>query len=552
MGCAGEPQSYASFPPYGKRPTFSRKRRRTASNLNEHHLSLLARFLEENSELIKTASFDETPEECLQLLDDIANYASPAHHEEQCIFPIDQSSDNSIPGPPSEDCDRAPSCATLGGEEPSFSNRNSNTIQQQSRTVSHTLAVHLIEVFFDKIAPWLSLLHKPRFLQHCSGILTPGPDALVNAPIEDKILLLSMFALAARHSTHEVYSSIPFPERGRHYAQEAKEIYVRVESSHGPSLRYLQGVLVLGYYFHTSGLSSQGCIIVGVCVQLAMDLDLPQLDAENASSNQPSDAFDREERRRAWWATWDLDTFASILMLRPFGIDKRHVSVRLPISDENWFSENYIDSEIIRLDKELDWAGLCPSPNQDNRAWYIVTNTLLARVHDRLLLRAPLSIEEYATLANEISCLRIALPPITRSGTMYLDSESDIASKNWIIGCHLLLTAASDMVYRSYSGEQATSISQDQDESARQQHRVLEISALLRMWPPECLSNAHPFWPYTLCSFVAFPSVNAVDAPTYRSFRNLCDMIGKKLAERWSLGQRALGVSLTSSMQELC
>jgi hypothetical protein len=527
--------SLCEFPTKRKRSSISGKKRNVISKLDEHHLNLLARLLEENPSLLKTTS---PPQVNPLPQDDAVQSTSPSQEEEQSTSPNVQSSAVHISSPSLDQYEEAQYHISRVNEGYATPRRTT----EQPSTVSHALAVHLIEIYFSTIATWLPLLHKPRFLERCHCTLTPGDDALANLSSEDRLILLGMFSLAARHSPLEQYWAGPLYERGQKFAQEAKEIYPRAGSSLQPSLQYLQGCLILAYYFHTSGLSPQGSILVGICVQLAIDLDLPRLDDDDVLSDLQLSPSEKEEHRRAWWAVWDLDTFGSILLMRPFAIDQRHVSVKLPISDENWFAGNHVESEVLHPNKEIDWASLCSSPNQDTRAWYLVTNIFLARVHDRLLLRQPLSTEEGAILENELGCLRLSLPPVSRLRT-YTECDQDTICSNWIVGSHLLLSATAFMIRVLQSVGQTSSPKDEHGESSSQASHVLETTAILRMWPPDCIPTAHPFWAHAICPLFAFPSLDITDPPIYQSCRNLSDLVLKRFAERWELGRLALRMS---------
>lgn len=73
------------------------------------------------------------------------------------------------------------------------------------------------------------------------------------------------------------------------------------KSSLRQALPSLQGFILLPSYYCTSGLSLQGSSLLGVCINLADELDLPHLDDEDAMLDCSLHVTDQEERRRAWW-----------------------------------------------------------------------------------------------------------------------------------------------------------------------------------------------------------------------------------------------------------
>jgi hypothetical protein len=505
-------------------------KRRTRAKRDEHHLMLLARLLEEHPGVLEQATMTLAENASPQQQSAPSTHSVPFGDQE---FSFNHDFvDCHMFGAPSVPHSDIQHSEGRGGEACSTSSK----MAEERWVISHDLALHLVEVFFDKVAPWLPLLHQPRFLQHCAHVLTPGRDALANATPEDVFTLLGIFALAARYSTLDYHWAVPLQEREQIYLQEAREVYKKQGPPQEPSLRYLQGCLILASYLYTSGLSLQGRILVGVCINLAIELDLPHLDAEHTTSEFSLDVTDQEERRRAWWVTWELDTFGSIMLKRPFGIDRRHFSVRLPISNQAWYAGTPVDSVVI-LHKEVDWVSLRSSPNQSPRAWFLIANHLLSRIYDRLFLAPMPSDTEFACYQNEIACLQLSLPPSFHLRSTYLESQNGTTANNWIIGTHLLLVAASYMIRALKSSRQHTDSDADVDHSSPQHIRALETSTVLRMWPPNCLSTAHPFWAAALCPIFSTPFTNAVSSATSQSFGSLTNLVLQRFADNWELGR---------------
>ena len=413
-------------------------------------------------------------------------------------------------------------------------------------TVPRELALHLVDTFFEKVAPWLPLLHRPSFVEYCVRNLCPGHDSLANLPTEYVLLLLSMFSLSARYSPLEQCWTGHPRDRGILYAKEARRVYAKGRTLSEVSLRWLQGSLVLAYHFYSMGMSHQGWVLVGVCVRFALDLGLSDLDGDSMADDLPTNPVEAEELRRAWWLVWELDTFGSITLTRPFAVDRRHVRVKLPISDEAWFAGESVESETLRLQKGNRWNSLRASPNQDARAWYLISYGILAKIYDRLLLRESISLEARTVLENEISCLKLALPAAFHAQPGPLSLENGAAANNWIVGIHLFLSTASHMIFiLSTIQDDRSTASQDRDDNlARENFQVLELSSILRMWPPSCISTAHPFLVMMLCPMFELPPKSILQSPTYQSLETLVALIQEKFGEYWDLGQLALSKCL--------
>lgn len=71
--------------------------------------------------------------------------------------------------------------------------------------------------------------------------------------------------------------------------------------------------------------------MVGSCTRLAYEVGLHNTDADLAVLGTESNVLDvdenmkREEKRRAWWTIWEMDTFSSTTSLRPYASIVRSV-----------------------------------------------------------------------------------------------------------------------------------------------------------------------------------------------------------------------------------
>jgi hypothetical protein len=79
---------------------------------------------------------------------------------------------------------------------------------------------------------------------------------------------------------------------------------------------------------------------LGTFIRLAYELDLHRIDSAEGSGSvyDAPKAIEAEEHRRAWWAIWEMDTFASIIRRSPTAINWPENETFLPIKDEFWYS----------------------------------------------------------------------------------------------------------------------------------------------------------------------------------------------------------------------
>ncbi|TQV90005.1 fungal specific transcription factordomain-containing protein [Cordyceps javanica] len=257
--------------------------------------------------------------------------------------------------------------------------------------VSAQLAVELIDIYFDKIQAWLPLLHRPRFYAqyNCRGD-TRHQFRSTGYSIPESLLLQSMFALAARFSPNPYFQGKASSARGESFARNATQCYDKLRVELGESnLLYLQGCILLANYLYTSGPYYRAWILTG-------DVSQDQLEWTQL-----------EERRRAFWLVWELDTFGSTLSKRPTAINNLRMAVRLPVSDEMWFAEKPVQSVVLHSKAAQAWKGLLDCPNQDERAWFLTANYLMAASHD-LYLRQSSSQDEQDELSDSILCFALA------------------------------------------------------------------------------------------------------------------------------------------------
>ncbi|KAF5980188.1 hypothetical protein FBULB1_5316 [Fusarium bulbicola] len=306
----------------------------------------------------------------------------------------------------------------------------------------------LIRIFFSKTQGWLPLLHRPRFFAQFmkNGVFDDRSHCNTEA-----LLLCGMFALAARHSTNSFFHGIPAPSRGQVFVEKANIYYEKCQSGQSPSLEHLQGCILLAAYEYACGPSHRAWIVAGVCVRLAYDLNLCSMDEQDESS----DWSVLEEQRRAFWTTWELDTFGSLMSRRPSSIARSMVMVKLPVSDEAWFADRPVESPIVDPRPSEVWKLLLDSPNQDPRAWFLIANILMSVASEFAAGRFTCQ-RDKEELIDAITCFSLAMSQRFNLETLEREvSSGDATRHNWIIGMHLILTCT----HRAYPSKGMTDAS---------------------------------------------------------------------------------------------
>lgn len=264
---------------------------------------------------------------------------------------------------------------------------------------------------------------------------------------EDFLILNGICALSARFSSSPFFSGMPVKDRGLQYAARALSI-AQTSIQESPTLSFLQGCILLAFFHMTSQPTSRSWLMAGQCCLLAYDLDLSTTDEDIIQAEDPFKAHQslsaeewgqREESRRAWWAVWELDTFASVMSCRPFKIDRNRMFVLLPVSDSNWLSSEPIPSAPVGPTPLSTWKSLQSSPNQDERAWFLVCNTLTAWAHE-LSQRRVVRVQERKDMESALVCFALVLPRQFHLNIRSLEfDEQNICRSNWIIATNLML-----------------------------------------------------------------------------------------------------------------
>lgn len=405
--------------------------------------------------------------------------------------------------------------------------------------ISCSLAVDLLNLFFDKVQAWVPILHRPRFQARFEKYLLVDGDVMQGLSVDESLLFYSMFAMSARFSNHPKFANTPPNKRGHEFAHKAKTFYSQARSLRNPSLTYLQGCIILANYFYTSGPTHQGWILIGVCVRLAYDLGLSEVDDDDGNHQIPNDPVEKEEMRRAWWVVWELDTFASTVSRNPFSIDRKRMAVSLPISDEAWFAEIDVPSAQLNMLPGHSWRSLQGCENQDERAWFLVANHFMTQVHDRLQQKLDITPDEKLTLENEICCFKLALPPSLRLDTETLAfTPTTFPRCNWVIGTHLMLMAASFMVsgIAPADNDDRSVSSTGAGISSPLRQRAIDLSRIISLWDSRYIAVAHPFFTCMMLPPYYVDGDILKTQPLIASSHDLGKLVLEHFSQKWRLG----------------
>lgn len=304
-----------------------------------------------------------------------------------------------------------------------------------------------IDVYFRRIQVFLPLFHKPTFQQ--TYLQADGENKYVGLRKDCIFVLYSMMALSARFSSLPYFEYIKIRDRGSQFAQKAQEIYHETlisSTKPKPSLIWLQGSILLAYYNQSCKPAMECDLLISGCIRMAYDLGLHKTDEIehftqeiSPSGSSTEDWTQKEEQRRAWWAVWELDSFDSISSRHPFKIDRQRMFVFLPVSDETWFAGKPIKSAMLSPDILQCWKTLRDSPNQDERAWFLISNYITVQALE-LCQQRYIAQKVINNIETVVSCFLHLFYETFRSSCSELTfDENSYAKSNWLILTRLMI-----------------------------------------------------------------------------------------------------------------
>lgn len=252
-----------------------------------------------------------------------------------------------------------------------------------------------------------------------------------------KALLAMMFAFACKDTSNhplaaasKEFSAARFADAGLRYVNLALEQC----GDEVPPLCVLQALILATHWLILKGVRGKAWRSVGVCIRLVFELGLHTTDSDNGPDHYLKNAekwCEDEERRRAYWAVWEMDQFSSHMKHIPITIDWIQQDVYLPAEDERWFAGQpplscAMASDMIDRSKNLHSVD-----NASERAWYIVVAALGAeayeigypkeKVNRRSRERILETQDHWQAISNAIRLSLILLPDKLKFNGQYLD-----------------------------------------------------------------------------------------------------------------------------------
>jgi hypothetical protein len=147
-----------------------------------------------------------------------------------------------------------------------------------------------------------------------------------------------------------------------------------------PSLHLLQALVLISHWLLIQGVRGRAWRFLGVCIRVAYEMNLHLIDSgkppEYLEQDQVLWAQD-EDKRRAWWAIWEMDVFASVIRRCPTAISWTQNETFLPAEDDNWEQQQPQQSCVLEPVTINRCKALQSTGNQSPRSWFIVINSIM-------------------------------------------------------------------------------------------------------------------------------------------------------------------------------
>ncbi|KAL6405326.1 hypothetical protein AUP68_11078 [Ilyonectria robusta] len=310
----------------------------------------------------------------------------------------------------------------------------------------------IIRIYFDNMVA-INLFHEPSFDENLKSITSIVQLAALLAAIVGYAIRFLPFENQSEVEK-ELQWATPEQRTPSSFLNEALRCIDQAFRGCGdepPPLCILQALIVTTHHQLTRGVRGKAWRSLGICVRLAYELNLHLLDSK--FTNKLGDDYAQrwrgdEEKRRAWWAIWEMDVYASTIRRTPTGINWTQMEVLLPVSDTYWYLCRPAKSCFFEQDPTERWKALQESGNQSPKAWFIVINSLMK---DAQIISCPRGVppmgnsdqhqasdnkmgnsrehfindveesrQKLETLANSVHCLVRTLPDHLRFRHQYL------------------------------------------------------------------------------------------------------------------------------------
>ncbi|KAE8143229.1 fungal-specific transcription factor domain-containing protein [Aspergillus pseudotamarii] len=303
-----------------------------------------------------------------------------------------------------------------------------------------------IRVFFDHMVA-INIFHEPSFAEKLSNISSfsqltallaaiAGYASRFGALRTNDVASDTVQLVAKSHRQPAYFINLAFKFINEALAECDDEM---------PPLCVIQALIIATHCRLTQGVRGKAWRSLGLCVSLIYETNLHLLDSRKViKAEDPHHWQEDEEKRRAFWAIWEMDVFASTIRRMPTTINWNQMEILLPVDNAHWFSGHPTSSCFMEADINKRWKALQDSGNQSSKAWFLVINSLMKNAqiacdpqgasaigsqgYHQQMPNSQISTLESAmetrrkleTLANAVRCFTLALPSHLQYRDQYL------------------------------------------------------------------------------------------------------------------------------------
>jgi len=226
-----------------------------------------------------------------------------------------------------------------------------------------------------------SLFHRPTFEQKLSSMTSPQELQAFLSALFSYALRFKPNIASVKDTSISAKAMLDASCRLQHECMEAC-------LDDQPPLHLLQSLYLVTFQKLIHGVRGKTWRMLGDCIRLGYELRLHLIDAQAIESVSDVDHTAQvenwlvsEERRRIWWALWEMDVFSSTIRRLPSAIDERLNYTFLPVHDENWFSGCETRSCFLAADAMQRWRDIAESGNRSPQTWFILVNSYMFDAH---------------------------------------------------------------------------------------------------------------------------------------------------------------------------
>ncbi|KAG9258468.1 fungal-specific transcription factor domain-containing protein [Emericellopsis atlantica] len=253
-----------------------------------------------------------------------------------------------------------------------------------------TLLEEVISIYFDRVQPWIPILHETNFRQRVQN----------HDELPQLVVVLHAMVIAALRFVESPNLRLSATEVERICARSRR--LVLLTCMDGLSVENLQALIIVAFEDIGNGEASRAWSVIGSLTRTVEYLQLSVEDDSHAKTSllkplptvkRPKNWTEEEQRRRVFWTIFCLDRFCSVTTGWNTSLTSDDVQRRLPADGGTWHKEEGVttpyfgiwDRSVAKIGNSIAFLpGNYPSPDkgQDNTASTPAATASHAKIND--------------------------------------------------------------------------------------------------------------------------------------------------------------------------